>query len=67
VAKKLTQFGVCNVNGKILSNGAGKNRNLLAQAHELDVGEISANPANCSVREPPWKLPPVELVEWNGG
>jgi hypothetical protein len=59
VAKQLAQFGVCNVNGQVLSNGAGKNRNVVAQGHELDVSEISANPANCLVREPVWKLSPV--------
>jgi hypothetical protein len=59
VAKKLAQFGVRSVKGQVLSNGAGKNRNLVAQGDELDMGEISANPANCSVREPVWKLPPV--------
>jgi hypothetical protein len=59
VAKKLAQFGVRNVNGQVLSNGAGKNRNLVAQRYKLDIGEISANPANCSVREPVWKLSPV--------
>jgi hypothetical protein len=63
VARKLAQFGVRNVNGQVLSNGAGKDRNLVAQGHELDIGEISNNSANCSVREPVWKLPPVELVE----
>jgi hypothetical protein len=31
----------------------------LAQGNKLDIGEISANPANCSVREPVWKLPAV--------
>jgi 2-keto-4-pentenoate hydratase len=46
VAKKLAQFGVRNVNGQVLLNGAGKSRNLVAQGHELDIGEISANPAN---------------------
>jgi hypothetical protein len=59
VAKKRAQFGVRNVNGQVLSNGAGKNRNLVTQGHKLDIGEFSANLANCSVREPVWKLPPV--------
>jgi hypothetical protein len=59
VVKKLTQFGVRNVSGQIFSNGAGKNRNLVVQGDELNISEISANPANCSVREPVWKLPPV--------
>jgi hypothetical protein len=59
VARKLAQFGVRNVNGQILSNGACKNRNLVGQVHKLDIGEISANPANCPVREPVWKVPPV--------
>jgi hypothetical protein len=61
VAKNVTQFGVHNVNGQVLSNGAGKNRsrNLVAQGHKLDIGRISANPADGSVRERVWKLPPV--------
>jgi hypothetical protein len=51
VAKELAQFGIRNANGQVLSNGAGKNRNMVARGHELDMGEVSANPANCSVRE----------------
>jgi hypothetical protein len=59
MAKKLAQFGVRNVNEQIFLNGGGKNRKLVAQGHKLDIGEISANPANCAAGERVWKLPPM--------
>jgi hypothetical protein len=40
VAQKLAQFGVRDVSGQIVSNGSGKNRNVVAQGHKLDIGEI---------------------------
>jgi hypothetical protein len=55
VAQELAQFNIRDIDGQILSNEAGKNRNVVAQGHELDIGEISANLANYSVRELVWK------------
>jgi hypothetical protein len=65
VAKQLDQFSVSNVSGHILSNDNNNNRNLVSQAIEFDIGEISANSANHSLVEPVLMFHPIEFTQWN--